>query len=90
MFHLFMKTKRFSNWTIATKNINQHVVHVHDGMKPFKCDYKCFMNKHVACVHEVKKPLKCELCKCHCFNKRNLNRHVTSLHEGKKPFKCTM
>ena len=72
-----------------------HVVSVHEGKKPFKCDicdYNCsqksVMNRHVASVHQEKKPFKCNICDYSCFQKKDMKKHIASVHEGKKPFKC--
>ena len=46
-----------------------HVVSVHEGKKPFRCnicDYSCSqksnMKSHVTYVHEGQKPFKCDIC----------------------------
>ena len=49
---------------LKKRHMNRHVVSVHEGKKPFKCeicDYSCSLKrtlkKHVAAVHEGEKPI---------------------------------
>ena len=54
-------------------DMNRHVSSVHEGKKPFKCDfcdYSCSrkgdMNRHVSTVYESKKSFKCGICDYTC------------------------
>ena len=76
-------------------NLNVHIVAVHEGIKPFKCD-TCDANfarkdkliAHIAAIHEGKKPYKCGNCDARFAQKPNLHGHIAAVHEGKKSFKC--
>ena len=54
-----------------------HIVSVHEGKKPFKCDM-CDANLkqqgHIASVHENKKPFRCEICSISFGRKPNLKK----------------
>ena len=100
---------KFSSWTIASvekkhskvcdyrffqkSSNNTHVISVHEGKKPFKCDIfdrrwsrKSSMN--VASIHEGKNTLKCDICDYRCPQKGDMNKYIALVHEAKKPFKC--
>ena len=73
----------------------QHVVSVHEGKKPFKCDicdFSCSlrhnMKRHVALVHEENNPFKCDICDFSSAQRNVLKVNVASVHEGDKPFNC--
>ena len=60
--------------------MKKHVVSVHEGNKPFKCDVCEYTSpqtvdfkKHVASVHEGKKPFKCKICDKSISGKSNLD-----------------
>ena len=67
-------------------NLNRHVESVHEGNKPFKCDfcvYSCTqrnkLNIHVDSVHDGKKPFKCVICDYRSSTKQTIKRHVLSV-----------
>ena len=77
--------------------MKQHVLLVHEGIKPFKCpkcDYanavKQLLQKHIDAVHEDKRPCLCSYCGKGCKDKAQLKVHVTEVHEGIKPHMCTI
>ena len=75
-----------SNTVLIEKNcdLNQSISSIHEGKKPFKCEYKSVqkdsLKQHVSLIHDGKVPFKCEIC--------DLSGHISSTHEVKKPFKC--
>ena len=81
--------------------MNQHVLSVHDGKKPFKCDICSYsfdikgnMNEYtvvnvVVHVTIVTTPvLKSWMYRC--SRKSRVKLHFAPVHEGNKPFKCDM
>ena len=77
------------------------LVAIHDGKKPFKCNFceanfahKHHLKKHVK-VHEVghegKKPFQCNICDTRFAKKITMNAHIATIHENKsggKIFQC--
>ena len=71
--------------------MNRQFASVHEGKKPFKCDfcdYSCSLKnkmQHVASVHEGKKPFKCDICDYYiCSQKNAMNQHGASVHDKTK------
>ena len=49
--------------------MNLHVTSVHDGKKPFECEFcdksfskKSVLNKHIGSIHDTKKSFVCGFC----------------------------
>ena len=76
---------------IPTVSLNHHITTIHEGKKPYQCNYcdSQFFNmnqlkKHRVSVHE-KVSHNCDLCGKVFFQKGHLNRHTRNVHEVKKP-----
>ena len=70
--------------------MNSHIVSVHGGEKPLKCDY-CFslksnLNRQIASVHEEKRHSNETFVTTALLKMLKLN-HISSVHVGMKPLK---
>ena len=68
--------------------LKKHILCVHEGIKPHKCDLcgKAFsrqsaVNDHVKIFHEGIKDFQCDLCGKEFNHKSHLNRHKKNVHE---------
>ena len=75
---------------------------IHDGKKPFKCNFceanfnhKHHLKKHIKvheAGHEGKKPFKCNVCDTRFAKNITMKAHILTIHEnksGEKIFQCS-
>ena len=78
--------------------IKNHLVAVHEGKKPLKCEFcssefvlKSLLSVHIKNIHStVKTPFKCSKCNEGFRLKNEMKMHVALVHEGKKLFQCKL
>jgi hypothetical protein len=82
--------------------LEQHKTSVHDGVKPFECEFescgstfarKFELQKHVSIVHDKIMPIKRFKCTVHpCeaafSHKGHWSEHLKKIHGEKNPYKC--
>ncbi|KAL7636598.1 UNVERIFIED_CONTAM: hypothetical protein RMT77_013375 [Armadillidium vulgare] len=76
----------------SKNSYRNHVLSMHEGIKPFKCDYceEAFIFKHTMLIH--RKTHGSQIYVCGYCNKKFKSQHYLkihcAIHEGKNPFKC--
>ena len=70
---------------------------VHEGEKPYKCEFcdyasaqKGNVKKHINEVHEKGESFQCESCSSKFYRKRQFKIHMRTVHEGKRDYNCTL
>ena len=84
------------------ESLEQHKTTVHDGVKPFECEFescgstfarKFELQKHVKIIHDKvlpEKRFKCTVhpCKAAFSHKGHWSEHLKKIHGEKNPYKC--
>ena len=84
------------------ESLEQHKTTVHDGVKPFECEFescgstfarKFELQKHVSIIHDKVMPekrFKCTVhpCKAAFSHKGHWSEHLKKIHGEKNPYKC--
>jgi hypothetical protein len=86
-----MGERSYSSASFLLKgNLKNHVLKVHGGTKPFKCDKpdeqsNRNLKNHISSVHERNKNCSCSICNIIFADKSTMNLNAAIVHERNIP-----